>query len=116
MENIKTSNIKNIKAVIIDNSLDKNVNSRNCVSELLIEYEDGKAEILDSDFEDIEKREELTKLFNRCCRDSSLKINIGKVETNGTTQQVLQDSENIQLYKVSDAKRLEEYDEAVGNY
>ena len=116
MENIKTSNIKNIKAVIIDNSLDENVNSKNCVSELLIEYEDGKAEILDSDFEDIEKREELTKLFNRCCRDSSLKINIGKVETNGTTQQVLQDSENIQLYKVSDAKRLEEYDEAVGNY
>lgn len=116
MENIKTSNIKNIKAVIIDNSLDENVNSKNCVSELLIEYEDGKAEILDSDLEDIEKREELTKLFNRCCRDSSLKINIGKVETNGTTQQVLQDSENIQLYKVSDAKRLEEYDEAVGNY
>ena len=103
MKNIKTENIKNIKAVILDDSANVAITSRDCVYELLIEYNNGEIEIISTnDINDIEYRKELTRLFGRCLKDSSLNKNIvdGKI----------QDSNNVQLYKISDVRKMEEYD------
>ena len=107
MNNVKTTNIKNLKAVILDDSANIEVTSRDCVFELFIEYKNGDVEIVSvENLSKLEERRELTKLFGQCLNDSSLNKNI----VNG----MIQDSDNVQLYKISDTKKLEEYDAAVG--
>ena len=106
MKNIKTENINNIKAVILDDSANVVVTSRDCVYELLIEYNNGEVEIVSiEDINNIESRRDLTRLFGKCLKDSSLTKNIvdGKI----------QDSNNVQLYKISDVKKMEEYEKAL---
>lgn len=99
--NIKTNDIRNIKAVIVDDFYDKNVTSIDCITELFIEYNNAKSELVSVDINDIEGRKELTRLFFRCLSDSKLHIN----KPNG----VIKDSNNIQLYKLSDKAKLQEY-------
>lgn len=106
MDNIRTQDIKNLKAIIIDDSTNVKITNKDCIFELFIEYKDGTTEIVTvTDINDVATREELTKLFSKCLRDSDLNKNI----VNG----MIQDSNNIQLYKISDTKKLEEYNKAL---
>ena len=99
-------NIRNIKAVIIDKSVDPNVNNKNCVYEILVEYNDGSKQIFGADnYDDLQNRVYTTDMFADAVKENGLSIN-------KSAAGYLEDSRNVQLYKVSDKEKMKEYDEA----
>lgn len=103
LQQIDTLNIKNIKAVLIDKSIDPNVTNSDCISEMVIEYENGTSIIVDAGMlNDIDERKAKTTLFKKCLTDSEL--NTSKNENN-----VLQNSNAIQLVRASSKKQMAEY-------
>lgn len=98
-------NIANIKAVIIDTSIDPKVTNKDCIYEILVEYKNGEKQIFGANgYNDITERINTTKFFTDCIKANRLTVN--------TSKGYLDDSENVQLYKVSDKEKMKIYDDA----
>lgn len=101
---INTKDIKNLKVVLIDKATDPNVTQKDCVYQLLIEYADGTNGIVSAEaMNDINGRQNMTKLFSQCLSDNSFTLN----KQNG----VLKDSKDLQFFKASNSKSLELYEQ-----
>lgn len=104
MENFKTEDIKKIRALIY-----KNGKQDNCVLEFEATYSDGEVKVYGLPFADpkdetaiagreniLEGREETTKLFLECLKNSNLK------------------SKDVEAYYTDSQKAIDEYDELTG--